>query len=319
MGLSFVHVHLVALRYFGETVRAGSMRQAAEQLNVAASAINRQVRKLEEQLQCQLFDRTAEGVRLTAAGEVLYHYILRLDRDLNRAIVQIDDLRGLRRGHVRLACSDGIGRDFLPYILSGFHEEFPGITYSVEVASALHILAQVADGEIDIGLAMAPPTRADVAIAARAEMPMGVIMPKDSPLRERKSLKLADLVGERFIQAKDGTGGGNSYHALLATETPYGQLIETNSPDFITNLVEVGLGIGIRTPVGIMQSVEDGKVGFVLLEDPLIALPSLAIYSNPRRSLSTAGALMLERLSQSLPEFSRRVWAVGRPALLPAV
>lgn len=61
MSRSFVHVHLVALRYFGETVRTGSMRQAAEQLNVAASAVNRQILKLEDQLQCKLFDRRAKG------------------------------------------------------------------------------------------------------------------------------------------------------------------------------------------------------------------------------------------------------------------
>ena len=106
----FVHVHLVALRYFGETARTGSMRQAAEHLHVAASAVNRQILKLEDQLQCKLFDRTADGVSLTAAGEVLYNYTLRLERDLDRAISQIDDLRGLRRGHVSIACEDGIGR-----------------------------------------------------------------------------------------------------------------------------------------------------------------------------------------------------------------
>src|SRR5487761_2654850 len=130
---SFMHVHLVALRYFGETVRTGSMRQAAERLHVAASAVNRQILKLEDQLQCKLFDRLAEGVRLTAAGEVLYHHILRLERDLDQAISQIDDLRGLRRGHVAIASEDGIGRDFVPPVLAAFSRDFPRVTFSFEI------------------------------------------------------------------------------------------------------------------------------------------------------------------------------------------
>ena len=79
---AFMHVHLIALRYFGETVRHGSMRQAAESLHVAASAINRQILKLEDQLECKLFERLPEGVRLTAAGEVLYRHTLSLERPL---------------------------------------------------------------------------------------------------------------------------------------------------------------------------------------------------------------------------------------------
>ena len=126
---AFMHVHLIALRYFGETVRHGSMRQAAETLHVAASAINRQILKLEDQLQCKLFERLPEGVRLTAAGEVLYRYILGLERDLSRAIAEIDDLRGLRRGHVAISCEDGVARDFLPGVLSEFHRNFPRVTY----------------------------------------------------------------------------------------------------------------------------------------------------------------------------------------------
>jgi DNA-binding transcriptional LysR family regulator len=195
MPSSFMHVHLVALKYFGETVRTGSMRQAAERLHVAASAINRQILKLEDQLQCKLFDRLAEGVRLTAAGEVLYHHILRLERDLDQAISQIDDLRGLRRGNVSIACEDGIGRDFLPGVLASFHADFPRVTFSVEITSAPEILRQVAEGAADIGIAMSPPVRTDVSIEIKAEIPLGAITSTDSHLAGNTNLRLRDLAG----------------------------------------------------------------------------------------------------------------------------
>ncbi|AEQ50899.1 transcriptional regulator, LysR family [Pelagibacterium halotolerans B2] len=316
MASSFVHVHLVALRYFGETVRTGSMRQAAEHLNVAASAVNRQILKLEDQLQCKLFDRRAEGVRLTAAGEVLYNYILRLERDLDRAISQIDDLRGLRRGHVKIACEDGLGRDYLPPLLSQFHKDHPGITYSVEIASALDILTQVADGAIDIGIAMAPPRNPDVSIIAQAAMPMGVVVAPDSPLAGRQSVRLRDLAGETVILAKDGTGGGASYYEQLGFAQPHTRFMQTNAPDFITNLVKAGLGVGIRSPIGIMGDIEDRKICFVPIGDTTLEAPTLSLYAKPHRALPMAAATLLERLKDALPEFRDRVHAAGRCPLV---
>jgi DNA-binding transcriptional LysR family regulator len=307
---SFVHVHLVALRYFGETVRTGSMRQAAEQLNVAASAVNRQILKLEDQLQCKLFDRRSEGVRLTSAGEVLYNYILKLERDLDRAVSQIDDLRGLRRGHVRIACEDGIGRDFLPSLLGEFHSQYPGVSYTVEIHSALDILAQVAEGSVDIGIAMAPPTRADVAILAQAVMPVGVITASTHPLAQFTSVRMRDLVGERLVEAKDGTGGETNFYSQLGNGLPRTRFIETNAPDFITNLVRAGLGVGVRTPVGIMDDIELGRLAFLPISDKLAA-PTLTIYGKPQRTSSISGAVLMELLKDRLPAFQQRVQALA--------
>lgn len=310
MSNSFVHVHLVALRYFGETVRTGSMRQAAEQLNVAASAVNRQILKLEDQLQCKLFDRRSEGVRLTSAGEVLYNYILRLERDLDRAVSQIDDLRGLRRGHVRIACEDGIGRDFLPGALARFHADYPGVTYTVEIHSALDILAQVAEGSVDIGIAMSPPIRADVVVHGRAVMPVGVITAPDHPLAKFPSVRLRDLAGERLVEAKDGTGGGTNFYAQLGNGLPRSRFIETNAPDFITNLVRAGLGVGVRTPVGIMDDIELGRLAFLPITDK-VAAPTLSIYGKQQRTPSISGAVLMELLREMLPAFQDRVQSLA--------
>jgi DNA-binding transcriptional LysR family regulator len=304
---SFMHVHLVALRYFSETVRTGSMRQAAERLHVAASAINRQILKLEDQLQCKLFDRLADGVRLTSAGEVLYHYILRLERDLDQAISQIDDLRGLRRGHVAIACEDGIGRDFVPDVLTAFHRDFPRVTFSVEIASAPEILEQVAEGIADIGIAMSPPVRADVGVEAKAPIPLGVITAIGNPLAEHASLRLRDLAGEPVIHGKTGTGGGTDFYSLITGKSARNQFIETNASDFITNLVKAGLGVGIRSPIGIMQDLEAARMAFIPLTDPQAKAAHLTVYAKPQRTLPIAGAVLLERFKENVPAFAVRV------------
>ena len=307
---AFMHVHLVALRYFRETVRCGSMRQAAEHLNVAASAINRQILKLEDQMECKLFERLAEGVRLTAAGEVLYRYVLRLERDLDRAMSEIDDLRGLRRGHVAISCEDGIARDFLPRILSEFHAEYPMVTFSIDVMAALGVMASVVDGTADLGLAMAPPRRSDIAVEREVAMPIGAIAAPDHPITARASLKMSDLVQEQMVQMREGSGGGTLLYSLINGWTARPSFIETNASDAVTNLVKAGLGVGVRSPIGILREIRARELVFIPILDAAIEPPLLAVYAKLGRTLPTAGAIMLERIKLAMPVFAGEVVAV---------
>lgn len=314
---TFVHVHMVALRYFSETVRAGSMRQAAEHLSVAASAINRQIMKLEDQLQCRLFERRAEGVRLTAAGEVLYHYIRRLDHELERAIIQIEDLRGLRRGHVSIDCSAGIGRDFLPQPLAAYHRAYPGVTFSIRTTSVTEAMDHLLADSSDIALVMSPTLRPDLRIAASDAMPLGVITAPGSALAPYQSLRLQDLIGEKLIRSNGSAGGAISWQEQIERGEPRGHLIETNGTDLVTNLVKADLGIGIRSPVGIMDELRQGTIRFVPLRDPLAPNPALTILVRAQRILSPAAAILLEMLKDALPGFCAKVWEIsGQP--LPA-
>ena len=75
---------------------------------------------LEEELGAQLFERQPRGVRLTAAGELFVHYLRQQNADVERMRSQIEDLKGLRRGVVRMACSQALALDFLPREIAEF-------------------------------------------------------------------------------------------------------------------------------------------------------------------------------------------------------
>ena len=89
------------LLYFTEVARQGSFRKASEALHVSASSIDRQILRVEQELAMPLFERHPTGLRLTAAGELLLHAANNWKKDFTRVCEQLDDLRGLRRGHVR--------------------------------------------------------------------------------------------------------------------------------------------------------------------------------------------------------------------------
>src|SRR6201992_1242209 len=125
--------HLRFLRYVDEVARAGSIRKAADQLHVTASAVNRRIMDLEEELGAPLFERRARGVRLTAAGELFVRYIREQTGDVERMKSQIEDLKGLRRGTVRIACSQALALDFLPREVAAFRERFSSVSFEVKV------------------------------------------------------------------------------------------------------------------------------------------------------------------------------------------
>ncbi len=109
--------HLRILRYVDEVARTGSIRKAADQLNVTASAVNRRIMDLEEELGTPLFERRARGVRLTSAGEIFVHYLRSQHGEVERMKSQIEDLKGTRF----LAARDR--RISPPPSAGGFHGE----------------------------------------------------------------------------------------------------------------------------------------------------------------------------------------------------
>jgi DNA-binding transcriptional LysR family regulator len=112
---------------------------------LAPSALNRQIIKLEQQVACRLFERSAAGMRLTSPGEVFYHYVLKAQADLERALSEIDDLRGIRTGHVSVSCEEGLAKDVLPEVISAFRARHPRVAFSITVRDMPTIVSEVAD------------------------------------------------------------------------------------------------------------------------------------------------------------------------------
>ena len=103
-------LHASVLKYFDMVVRLGSIRQAADRLNVASSAINRQIIKLEKYLGTPLFERLPRGMRLTPAGEVLIGHVRNTLRDFDAVLAEIEDFKGSRKGIVAVAADNRAGK-----------------------------------------------------------------------------------------------------------------------------------------------------------------------------------------------------------------
>jgi DNA-binding transcriptional LysR family regulator len=124
-------LHGIALRYFVEVARTGSLAAASESLHVAVSAISRQISKLEQDVGAPLFERLPRGMVLTEPGVLLAEHARRtlLDADVVLGEISASEARGGKL--VRIGCTEGFTRSFLPAALARHYAAFPNARYAL--------------------------------------------------------------------------------------------------------------------------------------------------------------------------------------------
>ena len=141
-------MHASVLKYFIEVARSGSVRKASERLHVAASAVNRQIHKLEDELGVELFDRLPGGLRLNPAGERLLRHAQETLHQFQVMRTELDALRGERTGHVKLAAMDSCFEDLLPSTVDEFSQLLPAVTYTIVSTQPMEVPQLVASGQV---------------------------------------------------------------------------------------------------------------------------------------------------------------------------
>ncbi|WP_198045836.1 LysR family transcriptional regulator [Novosphingobium aquimarinum] len=284
--------------YFDEVARRGSIKKASETLNIAPSAIDRQVSQLEERLGVALFERLRTGIRLTAAGEILIDTIRRGRREIERAESVIDDLRGLRRGRVSLAIAEGAA-EFLSQAIATFHDAYPNIDFDLHVAEAQTVLTSLQSGATDIGLTFNPPAEPGIRVERSLIYQMGAVVLPSDPLAAQGAMTLGSLADRSLILPDHSL----TLRALFdqawqkIVGDPLRAVISTNSISVLKSSVGQGLGIGVLTHFDVWKEVRSGELAFIPFDDQKIPLSVLSALSLAGRALSSPAALFMQHLS----------------------
>ncbi len=181
-----------AARYFLEVARTGSLTQAAEQLHVAASALSRQVAKLEDAVGCPLFERRARGMVLTPEGERLAAHLRSTAVDTQRLL---EGLRTQARESARtvtVACTEGFTGGFMGNVLHRFRQRHPECSVRCLVRSPEEVSGMVSRGEADVGLKYAMAPERGLHIEHQQPAPVMLIVAPGHPLAGRRRVALAD-------------------------------------------------------------------------------------------------------------------------------
>jgi len=148
-----------ALRYFCETANTRSIRAASQRLHVAPSAISRQIAKLEHELRAPIFDRRADGMTLTAAGELLQSRVEEVMREFARIKSYISALQNLQSGTVDVYCFRTATQTFLAPVLNEFYRRHPNVSFNITMSSTDETIEALTNRTAEIGLVVNPPFR----------------------------------------------------------------------------------------------------------------------------------------------------------------
>lgn len=287
----------LSLRYFEEVAVQGSIRRAAEHLYVAPSAITRQLKSLEEQLGAPLFERLPRGVRMTAAGEVMLASVRRLHREFDDSLEQLDALKGLRLGRVRLGVLQYLSDRFIPSLVADMNKAHPGISFTIHIANSGEIARLVETGEIDIGLCWTPSPTALLHKIRTAPVPIGAVVAKGHALASRRRIRFHECASYPLIlptlemelrRMLDGLHNGTSGRI-----TP---MLETNSIFAMRKLVQSGNGIAIMTRMSVVEEIRQGELVHIPLSDQHAQSMQLSLLVRSGRDLSAAAAVLLRQL-----------------------
>ena len=259
---------LTHIRYFDEVVRSGSIRIAAEKLHVAPSAISRQIKNIEDELGAPLFDRHARGVALTPAGEIYARYVRGALLDQGRVHAEIEDLRGLRRGHIRIHSVEGVVASPVTMALSEFREKFGGVTVRLTVSGTEDIMRAVRDGETDVGVAFTSDPDPWVRYEARFHHPLCAVLRPDHPLAGRPRLGLAETLEYPYAIPEKNFGIRALIDAQARTaKFPLKPSLVTNSIEAMRGFARMGHGITFLPAITVRREAELGEVKAIPLSD----------------------------------------------------
>ncbi|WP_353979651.1 LysR family transcriptional regulator [Salinicola endophyticus] len=290
-----------ALRYFLAVIKWGSISEASTHLNVAASAISRQITRLETELDTQLFERRARGMIPSAAGELLALHARRQQLESERVVGEIQGLRGLQRGTVRLASSEGFAVDFLPKAIAEFRHAYAGILFRLNVASPAEVTRQVREGEVDIGLTFSLAPQPDVRVEHRQRSPILALMSPAHPLAGRRQLKLAQLQPHAMLLPPPETTLRQLFDICCGQQNLiFTSVFTSNYIESMLNCAIFGGGIALAGELSIRQRLAQQRLVAIPIVDAGMDARHIEVQTLTNRTLPAATAAFVAHLKQAM-------------------
>lgn len=299
-----------SLRYVDQVARSGSIQKAAKELNVAASAIDRQILLLEGDLGVELFERMPRGMRLTAAGDSLVALARRWKSDERKAASDIRQLQGVQQGHVRLAAMDSHANGFLPQFIEKLASSHPRISLEVDVASPDDALLALLAGEVDIIAAFNLSPRRDVHVLWSAELPFGCVVAPGHELAKGATTSLQEAVHfpialqskalliRRYLDARYGWLFTDPHKAVV-----------TNSLQLVKQLARSGRYIAFTSELDAAPEIIDGSLVFLPVRDKGAEPQTVGLAIDARKPLSRIGRIVADLLKGEIETSLQKVRA----------
>lgn len=275
----------------------GAIRAASRELNVASSAVNRQILWLEDSLGLPLFERVGRRLQLSPAGEILLRHVTHVLRDFEETASEIDALKGLKRGIVRIASVESVATELLTDLAASFGEAYPDIQLKITVTHANKIARLVTDSEVDIGFTFDPPEDETLCIGYQRDFEIGAVVKKGHPLADLPTCSFDDCIEYPIILPAKGLSLRTALDKILQNRGA-SVFAEVTTLHMMRKLAQKGLGVCFQTRIGLDGETDDTDMAFLPLNDESLPKNRLAIITHTQRQLKLAPAMFVSHARQ---------------------
>jgi DNA-binding transcriptional LysR family regulator len=252
---------VVKLATLREVIARGSFSAAGAALSLTQPAVSRQVALLERRLGTQLVRRTRQGVVATEAGRLLAEHADAVLGRLARAEEEVAALAGLRAGRVRLGMFFTAFAQLSPEVQALAERRHPGVTVTYELVDRPTAFRRLRGAELDLAIVFEHPSEPDPAPAGIELVPLfadpaTVLLPAGHRLARQDALTLAQLAGEPWVRARDGSAGRLLDRTLAGLDPPLVLAGQGDEPVEAQVYVAAGAGVMLAHALNVIVNAE---------------------------------------------------------------
>ena len=267
------------LTTFVQVAELCSFTRAAENLGYSQSTISFQIKQLEEELDCLLFERINHTVTLTERGEdliVYAHRIRALTEDFKESLTREEECRG----HIHIVAPDSLCEEMIYGHYNDFHQRYPHISIKFTTADTSVMFDMLDHNEADAIITLDSHSyRKDYVIAKEQALPMHFVTSVKSKFAGRSHIKMEEIAGEPFILTEYGQG----YRKVLDKELAKRSLeivpvLEIGRTDVITRVLAESNMISFLPDFVTRRMVEAGELCHLDVADMNVEIWKQLIY-----------------------------------------
>ena len=247
------------LKYFARIAELGNMTRASEALSIAQPALSQQIANLESELATRLFDRSAQGVKLTPAGEVLYRHAKSLLKQFEDVRVAVSQEGEHPSGRVAIGIPGSTGKILAVPLLKEL-ANYERILLEIVERPSAELVDLVATGKIDIAIAVDAQPRRGTSIQPILHEELYVVFPA-AQHPGKTTIRLKELASHPLIlPSAPSTIRQRIDTAFLADHLSFRLVSEVSATDMLVRLVTAGLGWTILPWAAVADHVDQGLI-----------------------------------------------------------
>ena len=297
-------MELRQLEYFQMASRLKNITRAAERLRVSQPNITVAIKKLENELGIQLFDRSQKQLSLTPEGAVFLSRIELALRNIQDAVLEVNDYKQLQKGTIKIGIPPMMGAYLFPKIFSSFQQRYSHLDVYLHEEGSVAIREQLERDELDFGIIIIPETSPNLQMLPMAHSQIVCCVPEDSPLTTRKAITLQDVADSNLIMMKEGSFLRQTMlQKMKAADITPNIVLESNQVVTIMGLVASGVGIAFLLDMVVRES---SGVCAIPLASPVSVNVGLA-WKRDR---------YISKAAQSFIEFSKNILKSNEPPMV---